>query len=108
MAFTLPLPAPWARQHWKLKIRDRERLEPPHATLLHRTRAWRWNLRSGGFMDADPPPRDVPVEIVEFKRPLTQSSTISIPKRDDVRSNEAERMTRASAVHYADCDFNAG
>lgn len=66
MPFALPLPAPWASQQWKLKIRERERLEPPHVTLLHRARAWRWDLRSGGFMDIDPPPGDVPVEIVEF------------------------------------------
>jgi hypothetical protein len=66
MAFALPLPAPWTSQQWKLKIRDRERLEPPHVTLLHRTRAWRWDLRSGGFMDVDPPPSDVPVELVQF------------------------------------------
>jgi hypothetical protein len=66
MAFTLPLPEPWDSQRWKLKIRDRERLEPPHATVLHRSRAWRWNLRSGGFMDADPPPNGVPNEIVAF------------------------------------------
>jgi hypothetical protein len=66
MAFTLPLPPPWDSQRWKLKIRDRERLEPPHATVLHRTRAWRWNPRAGGFMDVDPPPDDVPEEIVAF------------------------------------------
>jgi hypothetical protein len=66
MAFSLPLPSPWDHQGWKLKIRDRERLEPPHVTVLHRSRAWRWNLRSGGFMDADPPPNDVPTEIVVF------------------------------------------
>jgi len=35
----------------------RERLEPPHVTGPHRTLAWRWNLRSCGFMDADPPSR---------------------------------------------------
>lgn len=66
MAFSLPVPPPWAGQGWKVKIRDRERLEPPHVTILHRSRAWRWNLRSGGFMDADPPPGDVPNEIVAF------------------------------------------
>lgn len=64
MPFSLPLPQPWDSQEWKVKIRDRERLEPPHVTVLHRSRAWRWNLRTGGFMDADPPPGDVPKEIV--------------------------------------------
>jgi hypothetical protein len=65
MAFAFPLPPPWASQ-WKLKIRDRERLEPPHVTLFHRARVWRWDLRSGGFMDVDPPPNDVPAELVEL------------------------------------------
>jgi hypothetical protein len=66
MAFALPLPSSVADQGWKVKIRDRERLEPPHVTVLHRTRAWRWNLRSGEFMDVDPPASDVPNEIVEL------------------------------------------
>jgi hypothetical protein len=66
MPFSLPLLPPWSSQGWKAKIRDRERLEPPHVTVLHRARAWRWNLRSGGFMDADPPADDVPEEIVAF------------------------------------------
>ena len=64
MAFSLPLLQPWDSQGWKVKIRDRERLEPPHVTVLHRSRAWRWNLRTGGFMDADPPPWDVAREVV--------------------------------------------
>ena len=66
MAFALPLPQTWASQGWKVKIRDRERLEPPHATLLNRTRAWRWNLRLSAFMDVDPPPGEVPDELVEI------------------------------------------
>jgi hypothetical protein len=64
MPFSLAPQPPWDSRGWKVKIRDRERLEPPHVTILHRTRAWRWNLRSCGFMDADPPPADVPKEIV--------------------------------------------
>lgn len=66
MAFSLPLPAHWTAQGWKVKIRDRERLEPPHVTLLLRAKAWRWNLRDGGFMDSIPDPRDVPPELVDF------------------------------------------
>lgn len=65
MAFSLPLPAPWSSQGWKVKIRDRERLEPPHATILHKTRAWRFDLRSGGFLDRTPPPKEVPPAIVD-------------------------------------------
>jgi hypothetical protein len=42
MAFSLPLSPPLRAQGWKVKIRDRERSEPPHVTILHRTRA-KWD-----------------------------------------------------------------
>jgi hypothetical protein len=64
MSYTLPLPAPLAR-HWTVKIRDRERVEPPHVTLLRGTRAWRLNLRTGAFMDDHPDPREVPKTLLE-------------------------------------------
>ncbi len=65
MPFSLPLPEPLASRGWKVKIRDRERLEPPHATILHRTRAWRFNLRSEEFLDREPDPKDVPGKVVD-------------------------------------------
>lgn len=64
MAYSFPLPVPWAARGWKAKIRDRERLEPPHVTILFRTKSWRWNLREGGFMDGSPDPKEVPPELV--------------------------------------------
>lgn len=64
MAYTLPLPELLAQQGWKVKIRDRERNEPPHVTILHRTRAWRYGLRELGFLDREPPPREVPDEVI--------------------------------------------
>jgi hypothetical protein len=65
MAFSLPLPPPLPAQGWKVKIRDRERIEPPHATVLHKTRAWRFGLRTLDFLDAEPDPDDVPTELVD-------------------------------------------
>lgn len=62
MAFTLPLARSVPRA-WKVKIRDRERLEPPHVTVINGTRAWRFDLRSRGWMDAEPDPGDVPDEV---------------------------------------------
>jgi len=59
MSFSLRLPQEFASQ-WKVKIRDRERLEPPHVTLIRAERSWRLNLRTGEFMDAFPGPQDVP------------------------------------------------
>ncbi|MBM4379255.1 MAG: hypothetical protein FJ086_08135 [Deltaproteobacteria bacterium] len=59
MAFSLPLPRKLASQ-WKVKIRDRERLEPPHVTIIRAERSWRLNLRTGEFMDVWPEPGEVP------------------------------------------------
>jgi hypothetical protein len=65
MAFSLPPPRPWRHRGWKVKIYDCERLEPPHVTILFRTKAWRIDLRSGEFLDREPPPRDVPPDVIE-------------------------------------------
>ncbi len=51
MAFSLKLPSPLGKQGWKIKIRDRERLEPPHVTIFHLRREWRLGLRDGKFLD---------------------------------------------------------
>lgn len=68
MPFSLSLPEPWAARGWKVKIRDRERLEPPHATILYKMKAWRFDLRSQTFLDSDPEPREVPEEITVAAR----------------------------------------
>lgn len=47
-----------------MKIRNLERNEPPHVTILHRTRAWRFDLRSLRFLDKEPDPKDVPEEVL--------------------------------------------
>ena len=65
MPYELLLPS-WAKeQGWKVKIRDKERLEPPHATVLRRMQSWRWGLRTRTFMDRVPSPRDVPEALLE-------------------------------------------
>ena len=43
-----------------MKIRDKERLEPPHASILFKDKAWRIGLRDGEFLDGSPSPKDVP------------------------------------------------
>lgn len=65
MAFALALPEEWARQGWKVKIRDDERNETPHATFLRRRQAWRLSLRTCAFLDAHPDPAEVPQALVE-------------------------------------------
>jgi hypothetical protein len=65
MAFSLKLPKKLARQ-WAMKIRDRERVEPPHVTVLRKTQAWRLDLRTGEYMDREPEPDDVPSAVRKF------------------------------------------
>jgi hypothetical protein len=64
MPYSVPLSARLKADGWKAKIRDRERLEPPHVTILHKTRAWRLGLRDFQFLDTEPDPSDVPHEVV--------------------------------------------
>jgi len=35
---------------WKVKIRDKERLEPPHVTILLGRKIWRLGLRDRSFL----------------------------------------------------------
>lgn len=62
MSFSLPLPTRLKAQ-WKIKIRDLERVEPPHVHVLRNTESWRIDLRTDSFMDSDPDPADVPTEV---------------------------------------------
>ena len=51
MAFNLRLPSLLAKMRWKVKIRDKERVEDPHFTIIRGTTAWRVGLRDGRFLD---------------------------------------------------------
>jgi len=51
MAFNLKLPRALATMRWKVKIRDKERVEDPHVTIIRGTAVWRVGLRDGRFMD---------------------------------------------------------
>ena len=65
MAVSFPLPQPHKGRGWKAKIRDRERTEPPHVTVLLKTSAWRLGLRERDYLDARPDPSDVPDAITD-------------------------------------------
>jgi hypothetical protein len=58
------VPEPWKSRGWRLKIRDRERLESPHVTFIFKARSWRLGLREGVFLDREPDPDEVPVDLV--------------------------------------------
>ncbi len=68
MAFTLKLPNPWESRGWKVKIRDRERVEPPHVTIMHKAKAWRFGLRTSQFLDSEPDPNLIPDEVLDAIR----------------------------------------
>ena len=50
MAITLSLPKHLRVQGWKVKIRDKERVEPPHITIFHKDKEWRVGLRESDFL----------------------------------------------------------
>lgn len=45
MPFHLPLPRKLKAEGWKVKIREKERVEPPHVTVMHQADEWRIGLR---------------------------------------------------------------
>jgi hypothetical protein len=45
MPFQLPLPRKLKAEGWKVKIREKERVEPPHITIMHKAEEWRLGLR---------------------------------------------------------------
>jgi hypothetical protein len=64
MPYELPLPDNC--RPWKVKIFDNELLcEEPHVTIIFKTTRWRFSLRSQKFLDPQPYPGDVRVEIVK-------------------------------------------
>ncbi len=94
MAYSLDLPEYWARQGWKVKIRDRERNEPPHVTILHKAKRWRWGLRSEGFLDVAPKPTEVPralLALFEGKKDVLRRQWDRMYPENPVSSSGAKR-----------------
>ncbi len=68
MTFDLKLPRIREDQGWKVKVRDKERVEPPPVTIMRKARCWRWGLRSERFPDREPDPREAPEELLQVVR----------------------------------------
>lgn len=85
MPFELKLPKRLKAAGWKVKVREKERVEPPHVTVLCHTREWRIGLRDSTFLV---PPggrwKDLDEKLVEVLRANGTCSekrgTPSIPK----------------------------
>jgi hypothetical protein len=62
MPFDVPLSRRLKAAGWKVKIREKERVEPPHVTIMHKAEEWRLGLRDkqvrippgGRIRDIDP------------------------------------------------------
>lgn len=65
MAFELKLPTLLKSNGWKVKIRDKEVAEEPHVTIINKKKWWRYSIRNHDFMDNNPPPADVPSDILQ-------------------------------------------
>lgn len=59
MPYSLPLPESLKDAGWKVKISDKERLEPPHVTISFKITRWRWGLRKENFLESEPPPKEI-------------------------------------------------
>ena len=93
MAQSFTVPEPWAARGWRFKIRDKERVEPPHVTVIYKTRSWRFGLRERAFLDAEPPARDVPMALVRELENRGDEFTIEWNRMypmNPVKSNESD------------------
>jgi len=94
MPFDLPLPRKLKAEGWKVKIRENERVEPPHVTIVHKTEIWRLGLRDkrllvppgGRIKDIDPAVRQL---IEEHWEELIEAWDAKYPE-DPVSSAEDE------------------
>ncbi len=66
MPAELPLSSKLKNAKWKVKIREKERLEPPHVSIINGTDTWRIGLRTGEFMDRKPDPDEVSDDLIEY------------------------------------------
>ncbi len=67
MTLTIAVPSRSLAASWKVKIRDDERGEEPHVSVIFKGSAvYRFGLRRRTFLDREPDPRAVPREIVDL------------------------------------------
>jgi hypothetical protein len=64
MTYSLSMPRALKDQGWRVKIRNLDRSEEPHVTIMRKTMSWRYRIRNPGFMDRAPDPNLVPGEVI--------------------------------------------
>src|ERR1700730_13597874 len=75
MPHELDLPKRLKARGWKVKIREKERLEPPHVTIMCGKKEWRVGLRDKSFLV---PPGGKWAEIDDGVRKLTEENCQSL------------------------------
>lgn len=65
MAYRLTLPARLNAEGYIVKIRDKERVEPPHVTIFRKELKWRFGLRGLEFLDEEPDPGLINEAVIE-------------------------------------------
>jgi hypothetical protein len=65
MPFLLNLPKKLQQAGWKVKVLEKERLEPPHVTIFFKRAKWRYGLRERAFLDPEPDPKEIPDAIMD-------------------------------------------
>lgn len=63
MPYELILAATLKKAGWKVKIRDAERLEEPHVTILWKFKTWRLSLRTCAFLEKDQSWKQIDAEV---------------------------------------------
>ena len=66
MPYDLKIPTALKNDGWKVKIFEKEIAEPPHVSIIKKMDHWRIDLRTGAFMDREPPKRKVDRALVIF------------------------------------------
>ena len=102
MPFDVPLPRKLKAEGWKVKIREKERVEPPHVTVMHKADEWRLGLRDrrllvppGGWIkDIDPAVMQIIEEhweqlIEAWDKKYPENPVSSAEEEEDGNENDA-------------------
>jgi len=94
MPYELTLIARLRKAGWKVKIRDAERLEDPHVTIIWKYKTWRLSLRTNQFLEQGQSWKGVDKEvqsaIEQAWETLTQAWNMLYPENPITRKNDEE------------------
>ncbi len=117
MPFDVPLPRKLKAAGWKVKIREKEPVEPPHVTIMHKADEWRLGLRDqrllvspgGRIKDIDPAVMEIIEEhcdVRNCRRGRTVSGESGLRRRVRMRGTKRTDFAPISAREIAGIDRN--